>query len=330
MSLATIQAKRNLPPAIGLIFLAPLVAEFLLGNLPITMLPALVMLVPLYGGGALLIRESVRRAGRGWPSILLLALAYGVLEEGFTTQSLFNHNYLSLNLHLLQPAFIPALGIGGWWTVFVLALHTIWSISMPIALVEATVPETATTPWLSRAGLGVVAFFFAAGAAGMTLMSIRQDHFVASTSQLTAAAAVVLCLVWAAFLPRPASGPFAAGFLPNPWLLGVLALVAGSAILLLPQQWGWWAVAAILIVELGAAWAVFAFSRHEGWSMRHKLALASGAVLAYAWHGFIEVPAIGGTGPAVRVGNAVFALSAVVLIAYTARKTAASTPPTGG
>ena len=41
---------RRTAPAVGLFFLAPLVAEFLLGNLPITLLPALVLLAPLYGG----------------------------------------------------------------------------------------------------------------------------------------------------------------------------------------------------------------------------------------------------------------------------------------
>src|ERR1700722_1905445 len=116
--------KRGIWPALGLVFTAPLVAEFLLGNLPIKMLPALIVLAPMYGGGALLIREVVRRTGHGWPSILLLALAYGIIEEAFTTQSLFNPNYLSLNLHLLDPGYIPALGVGAWWTLFVLTLHT--------------------------------------------------------------------------------------------------------------------------------------------------------------------------------------------------------------
>ena len=56
--------KRGIWPALGLVFVAPLVAEFLLGNLPIKLLPALIVLAPMYGGGALLIRESVRRTGR--------------------------------------------------------------------------------------------------------------------------------------------------------------------------------------------------------------------------------------------------------------------------
>ncbi len=98
---------RRILPALGLFVLAPLVAEFLLGNLPITALPALVLLAPLYGGGALLIREVARRTGRGWPTMIVLALAYGVLEEGITTMSLFNPAYV--NAHLLDRGFIPNL-----------------------------------------------------------------------------------------------------------------------------------------------------------------------------------------------------------------------------
>ena len=123
-------AEKSVWPAVALFLVAPLIAEFLLGNLPIKMLPVILVLAPLYGGGALLIRELVRRAGRGWPSIVVLALAYGIVEEAYTTQSLFNPNYLKLNLHLLQPAYLPALGIGAWWTIFVLTLHTAWSISI--------------------------------------------------------------------------------------------------------------------------------------------------------------------------------------------------------
>ena len=160
------QAKtRGIGPALGLIFAAPLVAEFLLGDLPIKLLPALVMLAPMYGGGALLIREVVRRTGRGWPSILVLGMAYAIFEEAFTTQSLFNPNYLKLNLGLLTPAFIPSLGISAWWTLWMLMVHGIWSISTPIALIEACVPDRSRTPWLGNKGLVIVTILFLLGAA---------------------------------------------------------------------------------------------------------------------------------------------------------------------
>src|SRR5208337_681299 len=80
MSGVSLKMKRVLP-AIGLFLAAPLIAEYLFGNLPITMLGTLVVLAPMYGGGAILVRETVRRAGLGWPSMIVLALAYGVLEE---------------------------------------------------------------------------------------------------------------------------------------------------------------------------------------------------------------------------------------------------------
>jgi len=325
------QTSRCLFAAIGLFFLAPLVAEFLLGNLPIKMLSALVGLAPFYGGGALLIRETARRAGRGWPTIVLLALAYGIVEEAFTTQTLFNPNYMHLNLHLLDSAYIPVLGIGAWWTVFVLALHTVWSISVPIALIEATVPRRATTPWLGNWGLAVTAMLFVLGAAANTAIGFHTDHFLASPAQFATSAAVVVLLVAGAFLryqlvaasvsdpADPASlGP--AQSVPSPWFFFAIALAAGSAILVVPKSWGWWAAAIILGLELGVAALVLVLSRRSGWRRAHQLALAAGAALSYAWHAFFEPPVLGGTGLDVRAGNAVFALGAVLLIAFAARR----------
>jgi hypothetical protein len=318
------QSSRCLPAAIGLVFLAPLVAEFLLGNLPIKLLSALIVLAPFYGGGALLIREITRRAGRGWPTIVLVALAYGIVEEAFTTQTLFNPDYMHLNLHLLDSAFIPALGISAWWTLFVLALHTVWSISVPIALIEATVPRHASTPWLGNVGLIVTAALFVLGAAANTAIGFHADHFLASPFQFASSGAIVVLLVVIAFrLPRPfdANSPKKdPRSVPSPWLLGGLALAAGSAILVVPKSWGWWAAAIILGLELGVAALVLFFSRSAAWRPEHKLALAAGAALSYAWHAFIQTPVVGGNGLDHRIGNAVFALGAVLLIAFAARR----------
>src|SRR5277367_1309068 len=224
-----IPLKNRVAPAVGLFFLAPLVAEFLLGNLPIKLLPALIVLAPMYGGGALLIRETVRRMGRGWPSILVLALAFGILEEAFTTQSLFNPDYLKMGMGLLKPAYISALGIGGWWSIFVLNLHTALSIMTPIALVEALVPDRATTPWLRRTGLGVVGAIFVLGIVATTLLSFKRDHFVASSAQFGCAAAVCVALTVVAFRLLPGHAAGEGGNVPNPWLAGLIALAAGSA-----------------------------------------------------------------------------------------------------
>src|SRR5215208_7980839 len=73
----------RMAPVLLLLVIAPLVAEFLLGDVTLASLPALVLFIPLYGGGALLIREVVRRRGGGWPAIVVFAAAFGVVEEGF-------------------------------------------------------------------------------------------------------------------------------------------------------------------------------------------------------------------------------------------------------
>ena len=316
---------RRVAPALGLFFIAPLVAEFLLGDLPINLLGALVILAPMYGGGALLIREIVRRTGRGWPSIFVLSFAYSILEEAFTTQTLFNPNYLHLNLHLLAPAYIPALGIGVWWTIFVLTLHTVWSISTSIALAEALVPDRATTPWLGWLGLSITGVLFAVAAVASTKFEIKQDHFIASTRQFVASAVACIVVIAAAFRLPPTSSARSQGWVPSPWLVGAGALTAGSIFLVVPNSWGWSAVALYLLLDCAVIAAVFVLSHRTGWDARHRLALAAGAALAYAWHAFIQTPAVGGTHSlhVVRIGNAIFAAALLVLLFIAARRTAA-------
>jgi hypothetical protein len=332
MDETTRPVRKGVLPAIGLFFLAPLIAEFLLGDLPIKMLPVVLVLAPMYGGGALLIRELVRRAGLGWPSIVVLALAYGIVEEAYTTQSLFNPNYLKLNMHLLDHAYIPALGIGAWWTIFVLNLHTAWSVSTSIALVEAAVPDRATTPWLGRIGLVVTGLLFALGIVASTRYQLKQDSFVASQAQLFTSGVIIIALIILAFLLPRLSSAKTGGPVPNPWIIAGLALVAGSGILVAPagsaillrsKNWGWGAFALILAIDFCVIAIVLLWSRRSGWDMRHKLALASGAALAYGWHAFIGHPVVGGGVTMTRIGNAIFLLGTVALIAFAAKRTLA-------
>lgn len=320
----TARKPRGIWPALALLFTAPLVAEFLLGNLPIKMLPALVVLAPMYGGGALLIRECVRRTGRGWPSILLLGMAYALLEEAFTTQSLFNQNYLHLNIGLLAPGYIPALGIGGWWTLWMLNVHAVWSISTPIALIEGCVPGRARTPWLGRVGMTVAVLVFLFGVVSTTLIGYHQDHFVASLGQFAGAAVAIVLLVCAAFVIRPGRANDRSGTAPSAWLLGAVALAFASAALLIPMSWGWGAAGALLALDAGMVAVVLAWARLGTMHLGHQVALGGGAALAYGWHAFLQHPAVGKLGASVRVGNAIFLAGAVGLIWLAARRAAAS------
>jgi hypothetical protein len=309
--------RRGIWPALGLVFVAPLVAEFLLGDLPIKLLPALVVLAPMYGGGALLIRETARRTERGWPSILLLGMAYAILEEAFTTQSLFNPNYLKLNLGLLAPAFIPSLGIGAWWTLWMLMVHGIWSISTPIALVEACVPDRAQTPWLGRVGLGVVTIVIMFGVVAGTLMGYKQDRYLASMGQFAGAAVAIVLLVILAF-KIPVRLHATHRIAPSAWILGAVALVFASAAMLVPMHWGWGAVAALLGLDAGMLAVVLLWERMGRMTLMHQLALGAGAALAYGWHAFLQHPVVGNVDASLRVGNAIFLAGAIGLIWFAA------------
>ena len=95
----------------------------------------------------------------------MLALAFGVIEEGMVCQTLFNPHYFGFDL--FREAYLPVLGMGVWWTLFVLTLHTVWSISAPVAIIESLVPGRKTTPWLGWPGLVVFAVVY--------LLGIRDD-----------------------------------------------------------------------------------------------------------------------------------------------------------
>ena len=244
---------------------------------------------------------SRRRAGWGWPSILTLALAYSVLEETICTQSLFNPDFGGLGLHLLTPGYIPALGIGAPYTLFVLTLHVVWSISVPIALVELSTRQLRGTPWLGRIGIAVCVVMFAVGVTLNFTQSRADSDFSASTVQLVVSGLVVVTLVLFAVLLGRQAGHRAdtirpAG-LPAPpaWLLGLVSLLLTSAFL---TAWytgrnaipPWLFVGLVIAIGAESILLVRHWSRRPRWSPRHHFALAGGALLTYTWHGFLTHP----------------------------------------
>ncbi|MFD7156808.1 hypothetical protein ACFV9C_19560 [Kribbella sp. NPDC059898] len=304
--------KRALP-ALGLFFLSPMVAEFLLGNIPISGLFALFVLAPLYGGGAVLIREVARRRGWGYPAILVLALAYGVIEEGITTQSLFNPNYAGLRL--LDPGHISFLGMGAPWTVMVLGLHTLWSITVPIVVMES-LSRRPREPWLGKLGLSVYAVLFVVGVVATTAFGYTKDPFRASAGQdIGVAVAVAVLIALAVWVGRRAPRR-TTGSVPAAWIAGVVGLLVSSGWMLVNDEIknGWICAAVSLAIDVLAIVVFVTWSRRTGWTRMHTLAAAGGAMLTYAWHAFPESPTLGASMTVDLIGNGVFAAIAVVLL----------------
>ncbi|WP_219510623.1 hypothetical protein [Nonomuraea ceibae] len=311
---------KRIAPALGLFFLSPLIGEFLLGNLPVTMLVALITLAPLYGGGALLVRELARRRGAGWPGIVLLAVAYGLVEEGLVTRSLFNPGYAGMDL--ASYAWIPGLEVSAWWVTFVLGgVHAVGSICVPIAVMDALVPARASEPWLRLPGLATAGVLFLLGAAASALFD--PAPYQPSVARLAGVVALAGLLVVLGLRRR---GPAAAspGRAPGPWPVLGFSLVAGAVF------WGAamaaWTVAAWLLVAVNVAvYAVVCaqvarWSRREGWGRAQVFALAAGGVLTYAWHGFPQPPAVPADPAVDLAGNIAFALAALALLAVAAAR----------
>lgn len=305
-------------PAVGLFFLSPVVGELLLGATSVDMLWLLPMQALLYGGGCLLIRETVRRARRGWCSILLLGAAYALVEEGLLDQMLFNGHY-SGNYDMVSVTHVPVLGIGGYGLLSVLAVHAVWSITVPIALVEALVPDRAREPWLGPAGLSVTVALFALGAVITGWGSYDDSHFMAPWPRLAGTAATVVLLGAVAFrVRRPVPGRATRGA-PRPLLASTVAFLLTSGFMLVLQP-SWWGVAAALAIAAAALALGISWSRRPGWGLPHVFALAAGATLTYVWTGFGQTPDTGSDGTVNLMGHVVLAVAAVSLLYLAGRR----------
>ncbi|AEV83407.1 hypothetical protein ACWT_2385 [Actinoplanes sp. SE50] len=150
---------RNGRAAWTLILLTPVVAELTMGNVALRDLIYFPIFIPIYGAGALLIRETTRRLGGGTAGLLLLGLAYGILEEGLALQGLTSP-------HLYHAAdWAPRLlGLNTAYAELNLIYHPVFSVLIPITLTEHLFRTHGDRPYLRRGGLISTAVVAALGA----------------------------------------------------------------------------------------------------------------------------------------------------------------------
>ena len=296
----------SIAPTLGLFFLAPLTAEYLIGYSSETfteMLVGLWLLAPLYGGAAIIIRESARRTGRGWPTIILLSLAFGVFQAGLIDHSLFDPSYQITDswYNMPNPTYIPALGISSLVALIFVLGHVIWSISAPIAIIETFVSSRMTVPWLDNLGLAIISIEYILASSIICWFTAIEDQFLPSALQMTGTAIVVSALIALAFSVRLEERPFAARRLPKPWVVGTAAFMLLSLptiietaceMLGIPSMFMIdWPGFMINILTIGLLAAMtWQWSQSIDWSASHTLSLAGGALLTRAWIAFLLVP----------------------------------------
>lgn len=229
-----------------------------------------------------------------------------------------------MNAGLLDYGFIAPLGMGAVLTVFILSLHVIWSICVPIGLVELLFPRRRTEPWLGKTGLAFCGVFYAAGGAMIGLHYFRMFNAAPFQHLITALmAAPGLAIAFWAFPSGKPPAPLP-GNAPSPWVVGMSALVGTSVMMLLFQNGLAWhipaAVTVVAIVALDAAglFCIFRAARRAGWANTHRFALVAGALLTYCWSGFITL--IAQHGPGTVPGHAALVAAFLALLVFLWRR----------
>ena len=145
-------------PLLFLLSLTPGIPEYLSASSQLTLLVISPLLffglllanLGLYGSGVILIREAMIRWKKGWASVFLLGVAYGIVEEGLALWTLFNP--------LAQPVGVLGfyghwLGVNWVWTVGLLIFHSVYSIGLPIFLFGLVFPEMKSKSLVSGTGV---------------------------------------------------------------------------------------------------------------------------------------------------------------------------------
>jgi len=274
--------KRYIPPALALFVLSPAVGELLSGSSP----PleffnpfSLIFLLFLYGGGAIIIRELALRWNKGWPSILVMGAAYGIVEEGLMVKSFFNPAWMDIGI---LGSYGRWLGVNWAWTLELIIFHAVFSITIPILLVSLAYPEKRRDPWVGkRMFLLLCALLIGTVIFGYFLLA---PYPVPPALYLSAIIAVIVLMAIARWLPNPMFKAREAK-VPKPrWFLA-LGFIWGTAFFIIA-----WVVPAtgidplvtlalFIISVIVLAYAVLKMSANGGaWSARHQLALAAGVL----------------------------------------------------
>ena len=146
-----------------LIFFAPFVGEGLSTSTPVLewLNPlVIILLVFLYGFGALIVRELMIRWGKGsegWISLLLLGAAYGIIEEGLYLMSFFNPNWQDVGI---LGAYGRFFGVNWVWVVQLTIFHMIYSITIPVVLTHIAFPGVKEESWLNKKALIFIIIIF--------------------------------------------------------------------------------------------------------------------------------------------------------------------------
>jgi hypothetical protein len=279
-------------PALVLFLLSPVLGELVSAFLsPLEFLHPLrlaITLVP-YGCGAIVAREIVVRRRKGFASLVLLGLAFGLLFEGIVTRVLFNPNWEGLG-----PLASYGRAYGFSWVLAVGIVHfqALVSIVCPILTAEALFPTRRNESWVRMPTLVLCCCALPGWTCTMGL-------FVPFFPQLPHALALVGAVIGLVALALCIPGePLAAGArrVPPPRVFGIIGAIGMTLIMVatfVVPGWNsrpsaaitFFSLVAILVGELGA---LLWLSNGGRWDDRHRLALVIGLLSFFLAFGILK------------------------------------------
>jgi hypothetical protein len=279
-------------PALVLFLLSPVLGELVSAFLsPLEFLHPLRLAITLapYGCGAIAARELVLRWRKGFASLVVLGLAFGLLFEGIVTRVLFNPNWGGLG-----PLASYGRARGFSWVLALGIVHfqAMISIVCPVLTAEALFLTRRHEPWVRTPMLVLCC----CAVPGWTfIMGLLVPFFPRPPHALALIGVVVGLLGLARCIPAE---PLAVGArrVPPPRVFGVIGgtgmtlIMAGTYIV--P---GWdsrpsaaimfFGLLTILVTELGA---LLWLSNGGTWDDRHRLALVIGFLTFFLAFGALK------------------------------------------
>ncbi|MDG4785988.1 hypothetical protein O7626_08625 [Micromonospora sp. WMMD1102] len=289
--------RRNRAPWV-LALLTTLCAEltFTAVAVPFTWL-LLPLLMVMYGAGVLVLREAVVRVGGGWPSLVLMGVAYQIAEDGLGLQALTSPR-------MYGAADWGFRAFGANWTYWEsqIGVHVVLSVLLPIAITNLLFPAQQARPYLSNKGLAGAGALAIVGVIGIRyLISATEDPgyqtpmgpTMVFLALIMALAVVALAVVprrrrttsyrapRTATAPRPGVVGFVSMYLTMALLSTLLPLGLGSTLLLDDLMSPVQRLIIAALTAVAFAWLVVRWQAAANWDDQRRIWLFGGILVSH-------------------------------------------------
>jgi hypothetical protein len=284
----------RIAPALTLAFMAPMLAEVLPGATRFSSIFVFPIEMMVWGGGAVMIRELVRRNGLGWANMLALALCLAIAEEWLIQQT----SLAPLVIQLKGVEYARSLGINYVYLLWALVYESVLVVFLPVMLVELLFPSRRDARWLSTVGWVLQILFFGFGSflawfSWTQIARVKVFHLAAYNPPL---AYILIALGAIALLMFIALGPAKQALANLTWRInpvhpavpalggaiwgvlwfGLTVLSFGIMPSFPPAEamvLGFWV--SLMLIVLGAG-----FAGHPAWNDRYRAWLVAGTMIA--------------------------------------------------